>query len=115
VNGEGFLQVHARVMTEAQLQRQVIDMARFHGFNFAYHTFDARRSAAGFPDLVLVSTRQERVLFRELKRYNGRVTPDQHKWIEALRTAGQDACIWTPTHLFNGEIEASLRPVRAVT
>jgi hypothetical protein len=109
VNPADFLETHARTMTEAQLQRQVIDMARFHGFTLWYHTHRSDRSPAGFPDLVLVSRRQKRILYRELKRKGGRVTPAQQAWIDGLRDVGQDACIWTPVHLFNGEIEASLR------
>jgi ABC-type taurine transport system ATPase subunit len=106
------LNAYVRAMTERQLQTQVIDMARFHGFERIYHTHDSRRSEAGFPDLVMVSTRQARVLYRELKRHGGRVSPEQKQWIDALRAAGADACVWTPTHLYSGEIEASLRPER---
>jgi hypothetical protein len=104
-----FLQLQARAMSEAQLQNQIIAMARFHGFTHAYHTHDSRRSVAGFPDLVLVSARQKRVLYRELKRERGRVEPEQQDWIDTLIAAGQDAAIWRPRHLFLGEIEASLK------
>lgn len=106
------LSAYARAMTEAQLQRQVIDMARFHGFSLVYHTHDSRRSNPGFPDLVMVSRRQRRVLYRELKRHGGRVTPEQQAWIDALAEAGQDACIWRPGDLYAGRVEASLRPAR---
>jgi hypothetical protein len=112
VNIAEFLDIRVKAMTEAQLQTQVIDMARFHGFDFAYHTHDSRRSAAGFPDLVLVSIRQGRVLFRELKREKGRVTPAQQQWLDALTATGQDACVWRPRDLFSGAVEASLKGPR---
>jgi hypothetical protein len=107
-----FLQLQARAMTEAQLQTQVLAMARFHGFTLTYHTYDSRRSDAGFPDLVMVNPRQKRVLFRELKREKGSITSKQQTWIDTLTAAGQDAAIWKPSHLFSGEIEASLRGPR---
>lgn len=109
MNVAEFLDIRIREMSEQQLQTQVMGMARFHGFTLAYHTWNSQRSTAGFPDLILVSTRQQRVLFRELKREKGRVTPDQQTWIDALTAAGQDAAIWRPSHLFSGAIEASLK------
>lgn len=51
-------------MTERQFQPQVVQLARLCGW-LIYHTFDSRRSAAGFPDLCMV--RGDRCLFVELK------------------------------------------------
>jgi hypothetical protein len=39
--------------TEKQFMAQVIQLARLRKW-LVYHTHDARRSVAGFPDLVLV-------------------------------------------------------------
>lgn len=79
-------------MTEAQLQQAVLDLAKYTGW-LVYHTYDSRRSAAGFPDLVLV---RERVVFAELKSDGGRLSRFQKRWIEALLAAGQEVYVWTP-------------------
>ena len=71
-----------------------------------YHTHDARRSAAGYPDWTIVGAHG--VLFRELKRQSGKVSPEQQAWLDALREAGQDACVWRPAHLLNGSIGREL-------
>lgn len=50
---------------------------------------------AGWPDLVL--TRNNRIIFRELKSEQERLSPAQAAWFEALREAGQDVAIWRPS------------------
>ncbi len=40
-------------MTEADFQGQVVELAQLHRWH-VYHTFDSRRSHAGFPDLLLL-------------------------------------------------------------
>lgn len=70
-------------MTERAWMRQVIDLAQLHGY-LVYHTHDSRRSAAGFPDLLMV--RRGRLLAIECKSERGRVTPEQMAWIELLDT-----------------------------
>lgn len=72
----------ARQWLEKDLQEAILAYARPRSW-LAYHTYDSRRSAAGFPDLVLV--RGPRLICAELKKQNGRVTPDQEKWLDALR------------------------------
>lgn len=78
-------------LTERQLQEMVIALARARGW-LCYHTFDSRRSAAGFPDLVLA--RNGVVLFAELKSEKGRLREDQRSWINAL---GEIAHVWRPS------------------
>ena len=39
-------------LTEAQLQEMVVARSKALGW-LVYHTYDSRRSASGFPDLVL--------------------------------------------------------------
>ena len=58
-------------MTEKAFQSDVMRVAKMLGW-LCYHTFDSRRSASGFPDLVLV---RERVLFRELKVGKNKLSP----------------------------------------
>lgn len=71
---------------EEALQQHVLDCARLLGW-LAYHTHDSRRSAEGFPDLVLV--RPPRLAFAELKAWpegtaKGEPTAAQRVWLDAL-------------------------------
>jgi len=56
----------------------------------------------GFPDLVLVGT--DGVLYRELKAWSGRLSPEQEMWGECLTLAGASWKVWTPEHWFNGDV-----------
>ena len=82
--------------SEKQFSDQFDSFARALGW-LTYHTYDSRKSQAGFPDFVLV--RGNRLLFAELKRVGGQPTQDQRRWLEALRGAQQvDSTLWTPDH-----------------
>jgi hypothetical protein len=94
-------------MTEAQLLAAVRHLARLTGW-LAYHTHDSRRSEPGFPDLVLVSARRQRVIYAELKTDTGRTTPEQDQWLAALAAAGQETALWRPADLPH-DIPAILR------
>jgi VRR-NUC domain len=83
-------------LTEKQWQRQVVDLAAQCGWRRTYHTYDSRRSASGWPDLVLV---RERVVFAELKREGGKLTAAQREWITALQRAGAETYVWVPSML----------------
>jgi hypothetical protein len=78
---------------------------------YAYHTFDSRKCAPGFPDLVIIG---RRVLWRELKGWkpSSRPTRAQIDVLTGLRNAGQDAAIWRPVDWFSGRIHAELVAVR---
>ena len=80
-------------MSEKEFQAQVLELARLCGWR-VYHTHDSRRSAAGFPDLVLV--KKQSLLFAELKTDTRDTTPEQQVWLEDLRAAGQEVHIWRP-------------------
>jgi len=100
-------QVLAAAMTEAELERRVWHLIDGLGL-MGYHTYCAKRSRRGFPDLTICGTR---VMFRELKREKGRVTDDQRKWIHALSAAGADAGIWWPGDLLSGRIAHELTAI----
>lgn len=68
-------------LTEKQFEAQVKDIARLYGWRY-YHTWRSIHSPAGFPDCVMV--RPHRLIFAELKREDGKLTPDQEGWIEDL-------------------------------
>lgn len=71
-------------MREDALQGAIEELARRLGW-LVYHTHDSRRSAAGFPDLVMV--RRGRLIFAELKSMRGKVSAAQYIWLEELRAA----------------------------
>ncbi len=88
-------------ISEAEWQRRVILMAKDAGWLVAHFHPGIRRGrrmtavsgdSVGFPDLVLCHNRTGRVLFVELKRDDGRTTPEQDKWLRAL--CGE---VWRPS------------------
>lgn len=81
--------------TEAQWQATVIMAAELLGWT-GYHTYDSRRSAHGFPDLVLVHP-VHGVVWMELKSEKGRTTADQDRWIALLQEAGERAGVFRPS------------------
>src|SRR5262245_3455118 len=85
----------AETISEKEFMAVVIAEAKRRGWLF-YHTFDSRKSAAGFPDLVLV--RGCRVIFAELKPQNGRLQAPQLDWAEALSAVGGNVtyALWRP-------------------
>ena len=82
-------------MTEKSFQASVIRVARTLGW-LVYHTFDSRRSASGFPDLVLV---RDRILYRELKVGKNKLSPTQKLWRDSIRDAGGDWAEWRDTDM----------------
>lgn len=85
---------------EAALQSTIVEAARLRGF-LVYHTFDSRRSAGGFPDLVIAGAgaRRGTVFAWELKGTGGSPSAEQLAWLEALRDVVTDARIVTPAEL----------------
>jgi hypothetical protein len=94
------------VVAERDFQAAVVELARLSGWR-CYHTYDSRRSAHGFPDLVLV--RDGRLLFAELKSERGRVTADQRAWLSLLEGCpGVEVYVWRPLASSWPEIERVL-------
>lgn len=83
-------------LTEKQWQAQAIQTARTLGWSHIYHTFNSRRSAHGFPDLVLV---RDRCLFLELKTERGKLSEPQKEWLRALHAADCEAYVARPHDL----------------
>jgi len=82
---------------EEGFQRRVLEYARWMGWTLRYHTFDSRKSAPGFPDLVLV--RAPRVVFMECKtdRAPAELPPHQKLWaFELLRCPGVEFYLVRP-------------------
>lgn len=109
--------IQAQRMSEAQLQAAVIELAERLGY-LVYHTYDSRRSQAGFPDLVLAHS-AGRLIFAELKTERGRMSAPQRRWLDALAQSrlaraivgwseAYQVHVWTPQHWLSGEIERVL-------
>ena len=94
-------------MTEAELQAEVIRIARTHKV-LVFHSADSRRdTGAGFPDLVLVG--KHRVLFCELKDGGAERSTAQTQWYYRLIAVGAHYVLWRPRDLDNGAVETLLR------
>jgi VRR-NUC domain len=84
-------------ISEAQFQRQVLDLARILGWA-AYHPMLSKWSERGWPDVCLV--KPPRLILAELKRENGKTTPHQDRWLEMLRACpGVETYLWRPSDL----------------
>jgi len=95
--------------SESEFQAHVVKLARQLGFSLIYHTHDARKSPAGFPDLVMINSKTRRVLHVELKAMAGRLSADQEQWIDGYRSAGLFAEVWRPSDWVSGRILQVLR------
>lgn len=108
-------------ISEAEFQRQVLQLAKLHGWRTAHFRPGLTRSGqwstavqgdgAGFPDLVLV--RRGVLIFAELKSQSGKTSDEQEKWItqfELVRDSTKDVVrvfIWRPSDW--AQIEEVLR------
>jgi hypothetical protein len=97
-------------MNEKQWQAQVVALAKSLGW-IAYHTHDSRRSAAGFPDLVLAHP-ERGIIFVELKTANGKLSEAQTDWLMMLAVAVESGdtlvTVWRPA-----DLEAEVIPALA--
>lgn len=68
-----------------------LDLGRWRWF----HDTDSRRNKAGLPDLIAV--RAPRLVFIELKKMRGQLSPAQEEWLaELARCTSVDAFLWRP-------------------
>ena len=102
--------VLASAMSEKELSANVVDAALKLGW-LCYHTYDSRKSAPGFPDLVLL--RRDRLVFIELKTERARTSPAQEEWLRGLASLhgdGRPECyLWRPADWLNETIMGVLR------
>lgn len=104
-------------MSESDLQRAVVDLARTLGWRVAHfrpaqvragrYATPVAYDGAGWPDLVLV--RRERIVFAELKTAKGRTSAAQDAWLDALGQTGAEVRLWRPAHWLEGRIAADLQ------
>ncbi len=87
-------------LSESQFQQMITDRAKVRGW-LVYHTYDSRRSTAGFPDLVLA--RDGRVLIIEVKTEKGRLSKAQAEWLRELgiddSLRSQEVYVWRPSDM----------------
>lgn len=82
-------------LSEKDWQARVVDLAQLRGWRH-FHAYSNRRSPAGWPDLAMV--RAGRLILAELKTERGRIRPEQHQWLDALREVpGVEVHLWRPS------------------
>src|SRR5277367_4823433 len=96
-------------MSEKELDGHVRRIARDLGL-LCYHTYDSRRSAPGFPDLVIAGPGG--VLFRELKTEKGQLTRPQVNWGNTLAIGGANIGVWRPGDLASGRVAREMAALR---
>ncbi len=95
-------------MSEDELLASVTSLAAWLRLS-AYHTFDSRRSAPGFPDMVIAGPGG--VIFAELKSAHGKLTKEQAEWRYVLELAGQAYKLWHPKDWATGVIADTLKGI----
>lgn len=93
---------------EAAFQAAVVQLAQTLRC-LCYHTFDSRRSEAGFPDLVIVGRRG--FLVRELKMPGKQATKAQEMWLARFALVGVNAAVWRPED-FPTRVLSELQAIR---
>ena len=79
-----------------------------------YHTHDSRKSEVGFPDLCLAraatATSAGRLILAELKTRDGKVSREQHLWLDVLAHTipGLEVYVWRPAD-FNAIVQILAR------
>jgi len=81
-------------VSEKELREQVRDLCKVFGWKFHF-TWLAIHSPKGFPDLVL--RKPPHLIFAELKRESGKLTPSQEEWQEDLKACNQEVYVWRPS------------------
>jgi hypothetical protein len=84
----------AQEEAETPFMNRVIAYAKQAGWTL-YHTHDSRRSAPGFPDLILM--RPGEIIAAECKRNSEKPSPEQVVWLSLFATLPNgEACVWRP-------------------
>ena len=84
----------SETVSEPQWQETVRAECRYYQA-LMYHTHDSRRSDPGLPDCIII-TKDNRLLFAELKRDKTNPEPMQRIWLDALVKVGQQVFVWRP-------------------
>lgn len=96
----------AYAVSEKVFQLHVLDYGRMFGWK-VMHISDSRRSySRGFFDCVFA--KEGRVIFAELKKMKGKLTPAQEEWRDAVKDGPNEYYLWRPDSW--DEIERVLGP-----
>jgi len=96
-------------ITEDAFQSQVIALARLYGWKVAHfrsvkiakangrvqYMTPVQADGAGFPDLVLLHAKKERIIVAELK-VGAKVTKQQEAWLDGFKQCGMETRVWRP-------------------
>jgi hypothetical protein len=84
-----------RDVSEKVFQSLVIKIAQENGW-LVHHTYDSRRCAAGFPDLVMIRASTGQIIFAELKTVTGRLSKEQEWWRANIKETDAEYYLWKP-------------------
>jgi len=96
------------LITERELQEDVIELAKLFGWKGIYHTWRSDRSEPGYPDLTMFHPEQKRIIWVECKRQNGKTTPSQIAYGELIKACGGEYYLWYPADWLDGTVEKVL-------
>ena len=100
-------EIRYEVELEADFQARVMELAGYLGWR-CYSIPDSRRATiAGWPDLTLWNVKQKRIIWIELKREKGRVSPAQVALMNELRSIGLEVYLFRPSNW--SELESVLK------
>jgi len=91
-------------VSEADFQRAVVEAATLYGWRHCHTRRAVVRkgriatptSVAGWPDLVLWRPQKGGLMFVELKKIGGKLSPEQKDVLESLASAGATVDAWFP-------------------
>ena len=82
---------------ESEFQSRILGYAKTCGFEFQYHIYDSRRSAAGYPDITLLNPAAGVGVLVAFKAAGGKLMAAQREWLLALNECDMDASLWMPS------------------
>ena len=96
-------------MKESEYLSEVYHICDFYGAK-AHHCNDPKRChGRGLPDLIIVG--KGGVLWREVKTWGDKASPEQTEYLWLLRAIGQDAEVWDELDLQRGIVAAQIARV----
>ena len=78
---------------------------------WGFHPRTSKGSEPGWPDWVIIGNR---ILYRELKRESGTLTPEQRAVGDRITRAGGNWAVWRPRDLLSGLIARQLSDIAAI-